>query len=196
MGRPRIKKRTKFLVTTYSSRWLNKLHPYDVNNIIIADAEKQTQLDTNNTESCLGACYRIPDIPSTQMWAVSFFFVNLVLAVAIGILFMSNSTPGMLYYTIIQGFHPLHISSARLVVAHLLVCVMRALENSSASATVFRALQHFFGSTFFPAFPFFHIFLGPVKTVILVKKKQFFCSVFPGSPFSRFFPVFRFFPIL
>ena len=34
------------------------------------------------------------DIPSTQMWAVSFFFVNLVLAVAIGILFMSNSTPG------------------------------------------------------------------------------------------------------
>merc|ERR1712048_293281 len=45
------------------------------------------------TISCIGMCYKTVDVPSTQMWAVSFFFVNLVLAVAIGILFMSNSTP-------------------------------------------------------------------------------------------------------
>ena len=37
-------------------------------------------------------CYKLTDIPASQMWAVSFFFINLVLAVAIVILWGSDTT--------------------------------------------------------------------------------------------------------
>ena len=36
----------------------------------------------------------ITDTGATQAWAVSFFFLNLVLAITIAILFMSNTGPG------------------------------------------------------------------------------------------------------
>ena len=36
----------------------------------------------------------VTDVGATQAWAVSFFFLNLVLAITVGILFMSNAGPG------------------------------------------------------------------------------------------------------
>ena len=39
-------------------------------------------------------CMNITDTGATQAWAVSFFFLNLVLAITIAILFMSNTGPG------------------------------------------------------------------------------------------------------
>ena len=45
-------------------------------------------------ENCLAACHIINDTGAAQAWSVSFFFINLVLAIAVGSLFMSNSGPG------------------------------------------------------------------------------------------------------
>ena len=45
---------------------------------------------------CLGMCMNITDTGATQAWAVSFFFLNLVLAITIAILFMSNTGPGII----------------------------------------------------------------------------------------------------
>jgi len=38
----------------------------------------------------------ITDTGATQVWAVSFFFLNLVLAITIAIISMSNTGPGMI----------------------------------------------------------------------------------------------------
>ena len=44
----------------------------------------------------------ITDTGATQAWAVSFFFLNLVLAITIAILFMSNTGPGINYTVLLK----------------------------------------------------------------------------------------------
>merc|ERR1712227_1005597 len=60
--------------------------------LIIPGLECQCGDDSSKTEPCIGMCYKLTDIPASQMWAVSFFFINLVLAVAIVILWGSDTT--------------------------------------------------------------------------------------------------------
>ena len=50
-----------------------------------------------SAKDCIAACNIVNDTGATQAWSVSFFFINLVLGIAVGILFMSNAGPGKIY---------------------------------------------------------------------------------------------------
>merc|ERR1712241_30386 len=45
--------------------------------------------DPSQTKSCIAVCNLVPDTGANQAWAVSFFFINIVLAIIVAILFMS-----------------------------------------------------------------------------------------------------------
>ena len=46
------------------------------------------------TVDCVAACVSQTDRAANTMWAVSFLFINIVLAISVGIIFMAQSTPG------------------------------------------------------------------------------------------------------
>merc|ERR1712037_641433 len=48
---------------------------------------------SKETVDCVAACVSQTDRAANTMWAVSFMFINIVLAISVGIIFMAQSTP-------------------------------------------------------------------------------------------------------
>ncbi|CAG5081290.1 Oidioi.mRNA.OKI2018_I69.PAR.g9832.t1.cds [Oikopleura dioica] len=60
--------------------------------LCITTASNSTNTITEEVD-CVAACVSQTDRAANTMWAVSFMFINIVLAISVGIIFMAQSTP-------------------------------------------------------------------------------------------------------